>query len=145
MSNDSTLPTTAGPPRTAQSAVLLNRLVLRAERDRDLAVLFTALYWTISPVGPWALSGTLYPYSPTPSEDHGRRLLDLAAGLFGGTAAEESERYDDKYAWHQLEFTYGGQLVKLRAAVHVESVEQQLRARIAELEAAAAAGPAASQ
>ncbi|MFB7171119.1 hypothetical protein ACFCYM_09895 [Streptomyces sp. NPDC056254] len=147
MTHDSTLPVpTIDPPRTVQAAALLNRLVLRAERDRDLATLMTALYWTIPPVGPNTLSGSLYPYSSAVGhKDHGQRLLDLAAALFGGTPADEGERYDDKYTWHQLKFTYGGLQVTLRAAVHNEVVEQRLRARIAELEAAAAAGQAVNQ
>ncbi|MGW2580804.1 hypothetical protein ACWCYZ_05605 [Streptomyces virginiae] len=121
-------------PRTSQSAVLLNRLVLRAERNRDLATLFTALYWAHLPKGPTVLSGTLYPYAPGP-EDHGRRLLDLAADLFGGTPEADGERCDDDHVWHRLEFTYSGQHVRLRAAVHAEPDVRALRERIAELEA----------
>jgi hypothetical protein len=123
-------------PRTSQSAVLLNRLVLRAERNRDLATLFTAVYWAHPPTGPIVLRGTLYPYSSAPGhEDHGRRLLDLAADLFGGIPQADDERYDDEYAWHRLEFTYNGQRVKLRATVPSKTTERELRERIAELEA----------
>ncbi|MFE7096987.1 hypothetical protein [Streptomyces erythrochromogenes] len=122
------------PPRAAQSAVLLSRLVLRAERDRDLATLLTAVYWVHLPQGSIFLSGTLYPYTPG-QEEYGERLLNLAADLFGGTPEADGRRYNDQYAWHQLQFTYGGHQVELRAVVPVESPEHKLRERITELEA----------
>ncbi|WKV74761.1 hypothetical protein AW27_026510 [Streptomyces sp. PCS3-D2] len=135
MDDDSTPPNT--PPRTSQSAVLLSRLTLRAERDRDLATLLTAVYWVHLPEGPIVLSGTLYPYTPG-QEEHGARLLDLAADLFGGTPKADGRRYNDTHDWYQLEFTYGSRQVELRAVVPVGSPEHRLRERIAELEAVVA-------
>ncbi|NUP19031.1 MAG: hypothetical protein HOZ81_23660 [Streptomyces sp.] len=147
MTHDSTLPApTIDPPRTARAAVLLNRLILRAERDQDLAFLLTAVYWTISPIGPWALSGTLYRHSlPSSHGEVGERLLGLAADLFGGTPEADGEWYDPEHAWHQLEFTYSRQQVMLRATVPAESTESRLRKRIAELEASVAAVSAVNQ
>lgn len=138
MDNDTT-----APPSTARTAATaLVKLLVRMEGAPACAPLLTSLtIWTVSNSG--VISGHFHDTSP--KHDVGSEVLQAAQALFGGEITPTGDRYDAGHAWHILSTTVAGAPVKLRAPVAAGSVEAELRERIAELEAAVAAGQGATR
>ncbi|WP_030659782.1 MULTISPECIES: hypothetical protein [Streptomyces] len=128
--------TDTSPPRTqATAATALVKLLVRTEHDPAIGPLLPAVTWTISMSA--RVTGSFYHYGHR--RDAGAEFLQAARSLLGGEISSTLDRYDSDYAWHILSTTVAGVPVTLKAPVASASVEAQLRQRIRELEAAAAA------
>lgn len=124
------------------AVVALLRLLSRAEQDPQCQLLITEVTWAVLPGGA-RIRGSYWPLTD-PDENTASNLLQAARALLGGTLGDIGEHCDDEHTWFTLSTQIAGIPVLLRAAVPTVSIERQLRARIAELEARASE-PAVAQ
>ncbi|MFE5675071.1 hypothetical protein ACFQ7B_07725 [Streptomyces erythrochromogenes] len=120
---------------TTMAATALVKLSVRMEHDPACGPLLSAITWTVSMSG--RITGSYYHYGHR--RESGAEFLQAARSLLGGEITPTLDRYGADHAWHVLSTTVAGVPVVLKAPVSSLSVEAQLRQRIAELEAAAAA------
>ncbi|WP_030387038.1 hypothetical protein [Streptomyces sp. NRRL S-241] len=137
MNDDSTPVTTPAPAPTAPAlATALVKLLVRAEADPACADLITDTLWMVS-----ARSTHIKGYATALATGTGEQLLEAARALLGGEIAPTTERLGTDHLYYELTTTVAGVPVHLRAPVPEDSVETQLRQRIAELEAEIAEAP----
>ena len=127
---------TASPSPVGAAAALLSVLTATAD-DPALAGLHSPrAIWLLRPTE--VTCNLLYTYT-----DH-TALLTHCTSRFGGTV-KQGDRVDADLVEQPLTAEWDGLSLRIHIPVASQSVEAQLRARIAELEAAVAAGPAVTE
>lgn len=127
-----TQPETATTARDA--AVALIALLDLVGDEPEFASLCDETYWFFRGRS-GELSGRFYnAYGSKLSE--GSQVLELWRQRLGGEVQPTTEKYTDNSVYYELKTEIGGVPVSLKVPVEKPDVEQQLRDRIAELEAA---------
>lgn len=125
-----TQPETSTTARDAAVALSALLDLVDGESAPEFALLRNEMFWRIRGRQN-ELTGSLYEH-----DAKGPELLEAWRQRFGGEIRSTTEKHYDNWFWHALKTEIDGVPVALKVPVEQPDVEQQLRDRIAELEAA---------
>lgn len=119
-------------PTAREAALALIELLDSTGGQPEFATLHDEAFWRIRGTS-GELIGRMY---VSHTDGNALKLLESWQEKLGGTIAPTGEKYTDNWAWYALTITVSGVPVSVQVPVEQPEIEQQLRDRIAELEAA---------